>query len=190
MFYQFWLKNQINLIRHCNIFLDNVCTIVVWLRFWSVCKILTESTDIYWFSLKQCWWEGPTWSEVIKLAGNPMGSHHDFWAVWTLGGHLTILGGRSYLAYKLNKTENVIKTFIHFIQRNSSKLEPYIFSRGFFCDLWLYFLDSVFLFGFLSKLYSFLASNLKLFCWTWLRPLVSWSDFRIIYRFCWLLIIS
>ena len=37
-----------------------------------------------------------------------MGSHHDFWAVWSIGGHLAILGGHTYLfAYKLNKTEKV-----------------------------------------------------------------------------------
>ena len=46
---------------------------------------------------------GPTWSLAIKLAGNQMRSHHDFWGVSPIGGHLYVLGGHSYLGFIQNE---------------------------------------------------------------------------------------
>ena len=60
-------------------------------------------------------------------------------------------------------------------------------SRFFPCGVWLFvFLDIALLFWFLSKSYVFLASNLKLFCWTGLYKILRLFptyDWACIYLF-------
>ena len=62
---------------------------------------------------------------------------------------------------------NLFVVMIFEKSRSSEKLEvisPISLNfRNFFCDFWLFFLGSALLFGFLSKLYGFLASDPELF---------------------------